>query len=65
LSLSPTGWKARKDDINGPDTQFAYPFNFFGEVPYKNVTLDYVMEFGPLKNSLKIRDVMDPKSGAL
>lgn len=50
-------------DIGGPDTQFAYPFDFFGEIPYKNVTLDYVMNFHALMPSRRIRDVMDPQAG--
>ncbi|CAI6093079.1 unnamed protein product [Clonostachys chloroleuca] len=30
----------RKKDIGGPDTGFAYPYDFFGaNLPYKNVTL--------------------------
>ncbi|KAI1866490.1 hypothetical protein JX265_007791 [Neoarthrinium moseri] len=58
-------WSARKLDIGGPDTQFAYPFNFFGDVPYKNVTLDYVMNFGQMSDSIMIREVMDSKGGKL
>ncbi|OCK85065.1 Di-copper centre-containing protein [Lepidopterella palustris CBS 459.81] len=49
-------------DISGPDTQFAYPFNFFGDIPYKNVTLAYDMFFGNLVPGMTwvpIRDVMD------
>lgn len=59
-------WSARKDDIAGPDTQFAYPFDFFGAVSYQNVTLDYTMDFDnllPDREYLKIRDVMDIKGG--
>lgn len=58
-------WPARKKDIGGPDTQFAYPFNFFGDVPYKNVTLDYLMDFGPLMKSQLIGDVMDTEGEVL
>ncbi|KAI1840816.1 hypothetical protein JX266_012964 [Neoarthrinium moseri] len=58
-------WPARRSDIGGPDTQFAYPFAFFGDIPYSNVTLDYTMDFGPLRKNIKIREVMDPQSGAL
>lgn len=62
----PAGWKTRKEEIAGPDTQFTYPFDFFGtNAPYKNVTLDYVMDFGPLRDNLKVRDAMDPQGGAL
>ncbi|KAF2491927.1 Di-copper centre-containing protein [Lophium mytilinum] len=59
-------WEAvspyRLYEISGPDTQFAYPFNFFGDVPYENVTLDYQMFFGKLatgKPFVPIRSVMD------
>ncbi|KAK7429634.1 hypothetical protein QQZ08_003829 [Neonectria magnoliae] len=61
-------WPARRRDIGGPDTQFAYPFAFFGDVDYKNVTLDYVMNFDKLipgRQHFKIRDVMDIEGGAL
>ncbi|KAI0134261.1 hypothetical protein BJ170DRAFT_716707 [Xylariales sp. AK1849] len=58
-------WQKRKSDIAGPDTQFAYPFNFFGDIPYKNVTLDYQMSFGSLMKSRNISEVMDPQAGAL
>ncbi|KAH8671376.1 hypothetical protein BX600DRAFT_496092 [Xylariales sp. PMI_506] len=56
-------WPARKYDIAGPDTQFAYPFDFFGEIPYENVTLSYVMDFGPLMQSRNISEVMDIQAG--
>lgn len=58
-------WPKRKYDIAGPDTQFAYPFNFFGDIAYSNVTLDYVMDFGPLMKTREISEVMDPLDGAL
>ncbi|KAH6648602.1 hypothetical protein BKA67DRAFT_575316 [Truncatella angustata] len=52
-------WATRRFDIGGPDTQWAYPFNFFGDIPYKNVTLEFVMDFGQIGNSTKIKEVMD------
>ncbi|KKY20395.1 putative tyrosinase central domain protein [Diplodia seriata] len=57
----------RVKDISGPDTQFAYPFDFFGDVAYHNITLDYQMHFGALSNSTWVRvgDVMDIQSGVL
>ncbi|KAM0808956.1 putative Tyrosinase copper-binding domain-containing protein [Seiridium cardinale] len=58
-------WQKRKLDIAGPDTQFAYPFNFFGDIPYNNVTLNFTMDFGPLMQNRKISEVMDPQAGAL
>ncbi|KAI3554656.1 hypothetical protein CABS02_05137 [Colletotrichum abscissum] len=38
-------WPARKTAIGGPDTMFAYPFNFFGDVPYENNTLQYLLKY--------------------
>jgi tyrosinase len=61
-------WSARKNDIAGPDTQFAYPWNFFGDIPYQNITLDYQMDFVQLLapgRYIKIREVMDITSPAL
>ncbi|KAM5352194.1 hypothetical protein ACJ41O_004917 [Fusarium nematophilum] len=61
-------WPRRKSDIGGPDTQFAYPFAFFGDKEYRNVTLDYKMNFDKLvpgKKHLKIRQVMDTQGGEL
>jgi tyrosinase len=55
-------WPARKTDIAGPDVQFAYPWNFFGDIPYSNVTLDYEMDFMELlgtKRFVTIGEVMD------
>ncbi|KAH6899782.1 hypothetical protein B0T10DRAFT_524877 [Thelonectria olida] len=61
-------WSARKSDISGPDTQFAYPFDFFGPKPYQNITLDYTMNFDKLlpdRQYLKVKEVMDIKGGYL
>ncbi|GME58660.1 Tyrosinase central domain protein [Neofusicoccum parvum] len=60
-------FEARVNDISGPDTQFAYPFDFYGEVPYQNITLDYQMHVGPLSNSswVRVGDVMDIQKGVL
>ncbi|KAI8208702.1 hypothetical protein KHU50_003803 [Colletotrichum sp. SAR 10_65] len=38
-------WPARKMDIGGPDIIWAYPFNFFGDVAYENITLQYPLSF--------------------
>ena len=54
---------ARKLDINGPDTSFAYPWNLFGDVPYQNVTLEHEMPYPLMANTLKIGDVMDTQAG--
>ncbi|KAH7148927.1 hypothetical protein EDB81DRAFT_842273 [Dactylonectria macrodidyma] len=62
-------WDTRKSDISGPDTQFAYPFDFFGADPaYKNITLDYVMNFNELipdRQYIKVKEVMDIQGGLL
>lgn len=58
----------RETDISGPDTQFAYPFDFFGEIPYKNITLNYNMFFGNLTPGttwVPIKNVMDISAGPL
>ncbi|KAH7309632.1 hypothetical protein B0I35DRAFT_359486, partial [Stachybotrys elegans] len=52
-------WSTRKCDISGPDTQFAYPFNFTKDIPYHNVTLQTPLHFTPLAPSIIIEDVMD------
>ncbi|KAH7055899.1 hypothetical protein B0J12DRAFT_656094 [Macrophomina phaseolina] len=59
--------ETRIKDISGPDTQFAYPFDFYGETAYQNITLDYQMHVGSLSNSswVRVRDVMDIQGGVL
>ncbi|KAF3058630.1 hypothetical protein GL218_05619 [Daldinia childiae] len=52
-------WESRRSDIGGPDTQWAYPYNYFGEKPYTNVTLDFAMNFGDIGGMVNIREVMD------
>ncbi|KAK1772866.1 hypothetical protein QBC33DRAFT_584298 [Phialemonium atrogriseum] len=59
-------WGRRKGDITGPDTMFAYPYNFNGDIPYKNITLDTVLNYRellPTSRPVKIKDVMDTESG--
>ncbi|KAI1862675.1 uncharacterized protein JN550_010012 [Neoarthrinium moseri] len=58
-------WSVRKSEIAGPDTNFAYPFNFFGDVPYKNITLDFPLQYPYFGKNLTVRDVMDTKNAAL
>lgn len=65
LTRLPSDWTARKSDITGPDTQFAYPFNFFGDVAYTNVTLSFTLEYKGLMANRNISEVMDITSGAL
>lgn len=52
-------WPKRKEDIGGPDTQWAYPYNYFGDKPYKNITLDYELNLGEIGGIVKVREVMD------
>ncbi|KAI0851358.1 hypothetical protein F5Y00DRAFT_267959 [Daldinia vernicosa] len=52
-------WKSRRSDIGGPDTQWAYPYNYYGDKPYTNVTLDFAMDLGDIGGMVKIREVMD------
>ncbi|KAH8900366.1 Di-copper centre-containing protein [Thozetella sp. PMI_491] len=57
-----TDWTIRKTDIAGPDTMFAYPFDFQGEVAYQNITLDTELDFWELLEDVryvKISEVMD------
>ncbi|KAH7142057.1 hypothetical protein EDB81DRAFT_843507 [Dactylonectria macrodidyma] len=59
-------WPARRSDIGGPDTQYAYPFNFFGDRDYQNITLDYVMDFSSLilgRQYVTVKEVMDTQGG--
>ncbi|KAI8633915.1 hypothetical protein F5Y19DRAFT_489347 [Xylariaceae sp. FL1651] len=56
-------WASRKMDIGGPDTQWAYPYNYFGDKPYKNITLDFTMNFGLIGGTVKVGSVMDTQSG--
>ncbi|KAJ9144979.1 Tyrosinase [Pleurostoma richardsiae] len=61
-------WPTRAYDIAGPDTMWAYPFNFFGDVPYTNITLNTQLDFWELLTSgqryVKIADVMDIRNGS-
>ncbi|KAK1728693.1 hypothetical protein CaCOL14_000109 [Colletotrichum acutatum] len=56
-------WPARKTAIGGPDTMFAYPFNFFGDVPYENITLQYLLKYPNFGQDIPISDVMDIHGG--
>ncbi|KAM5350402.1 hypothetical protein ACJ41O_006907 [Fusarium nematophilum] len=59
-------WPTRRSDISGPDTQYAYPYNYFGDRDYHNVTLDYEMNFGnliPGRQYVTVKDVMDIQGG--
>lgn len=65
--LTKADFATRVKDISGPDTQFAYPFNFYGDVAYQNITLDYQMHVGHASNSswVRVGDVMDIQDGVL
>ncbi|KAI0024292.1 Di-copper centre-containing protein [Xylariomycetidae sp. FL0641] len=56
-------WSARRSDIGGPDTQWAYPYNYFGDRPYTNITLDFEMDFGQIGGKVKVGSVMDIQGG--
>ncbi|KAH6681514.1 hypothetical protein B0J14DRAFT_216635 [Halenospora varia] len=52
-------WSERKLDYSGPVEMFGYPFNFIGDFPYTNVTLDYKLNYPNFGANVTIRDVMD------
>ncbi|RDW63562.1 hypothetical protein BP6252_11107 [Coleophoma cylindrospora] len=52
-------WTVRKAEITGPDTMWAYPYNYFGDVPYKNITLAFELAYGQLGETVNISQVMD------
>ncbi|PTB41893.1 hypothetical protein M441DRAFT_57967 [Trichoderma asperellum CBS 433.97] len=62
-------WLNRKYDISGPNTSYAYPYDFFGPKPYYNITLNYPMDFqGLLTTKSQIRttgDAMDIQGNGL
>ncbi|KAH7134479.1 hypothetical protein B0J13DRAFT_479990 [Dactylonectria estremocensis] len=58
-------WATRKSEIGGPDTMWAYPYNYWGDIPYTNITLDFTLAYPGLVSSVTIRDVMDITTGQL
>ncbi|KAJ0345458.1 hypothetical protein KNSL1_008344 [Colletotrichum chrysophilum] len=56
-------WPARKMDIGGPDIIWAYPFNFFGDVAYENITLQYPLSFPNFSGNMTVAEVMDIQGG--
>jgi tyrosinase len=52
-------WDTRKSEITGPDTMFAYPFDFMGDVPYTNITLATELQYLGLFANVNISSVMD------
>jgi tyrosinase len=57
--------KRRLKDIAGPDTGFAYPFDFKRPVDYKNVTMEFELDMKGLVHNVAIREVMNIKGGVL
>ncbi|PBP21906.1 hypothetical protein BUE80_DR007322 [Diplocarpon rosae] len=58
-------WTIRKDEITGPDVMFGYPWNYFGDPAYTNVTLNTTMDFGPFGREITIASLMDISGGLL
>jgi tyrosinase len=58
-------WDVRKTEVGGPDTAGAYPYNFFGDIAYKNVTLDYQLDMGGIAGNISISEIMDTTNGIL
>ncbi|KAF9870944.1 hypothetical protein CkaCkLH20_11616 [Colletotrichum karsti] len=56
-------WPARKTAIGGPDAMFAYPFNFFGDVPYENITLQFPLSFPMFGRDMLVSEMMDIRGG--
>lgn len=56
---------ANRNDFFGPDKEWAYPFNFFGDIPYTNVTAEFQVGIGGLGAPLKVRDLLSPTRGPL
>lgn len=50
--------------MGGPDTQWAYPYNFFGDKPYRNVTLASPIDLGRIGGIVDIAYAMDTQGGA-
>lgn len=55
----------RRTDFSGPDKEWAFPFAFFGEIPYTNITADFEVGFGHLSGPVKVRDLLSPLNGPL
>ncbi|KAF4819289.1 N-acetyl-6-hydroxytryptophan oxidase ivoB [Colletotrichum siamense] len=56
-------WPARQMDIGGPDIIWAYPFNFFGDVAYENITLQYPLSFPNFSGNMTVAEVMGIQGG--
>jgi tyrosinase len=58
-------WAKRSLEVGGPDTMWAYPYNYFGDVPYSNITLAFKLVYGELGDTVTIGQVMDTTGGTL
>ncbi len=38
---------------------WAYPYNYFGDIPYTNITLNFSLSYGPFGSAVNISQVMD------
>ncbi|KAF6828587.1 hypothetical protein CPLU01_08456 [Colletotrichum plurivorum] len=56
-------WPARKTDIGGPDVMYGYPFDYFGDVTYENITLQYQLSFPNFGPDMAVSDMMDIHGG--
>lgn len=44
---------------------WAYPYNFYVDPPYENITLAFDLTFGGLGSTVPVSEVMDTTSGVL
>ncbi|KAH8681966.1 hypothetical protein BX600DRAFT_505593 [Xylariales sp. PMI_506] len=58
-------WETRKTDIGGPDVWYAYPYNYKGDIPYQNITLDTLIAYPNVGDTVPISEVMDIEGGHL
>lgn len=58
-------WAVRKSEIMGPDVIWGAPFNFFGDIPYTNITLDYLLQYPHFGANVTIGSIMDTTSSNL
>ncbi|KAK3934312.1 hypothetical protein QBC46DRAFT_359102 [Diplogelasinospora grovesii] len=56
-------WPARKTAIGGPDTMWAYPYNFFGDIPYNNITLQTPLKYTGVASTITVSTTMDIQGG--
>jgi len=58
-------WTTRKSEVGGPDTMWAYPYNYFGDIPYKNITTAFVLAYGEISTNVTIKQIMDTTAGPI